>query len=50
MWWRWMPVSGLKNEKTRLYFYTGGSGFAVTLFLSAGLFTNGIMLLMRLMA
>ena len=32
MWWRWMPVSGLKNEKTRLYFYTGGSGFAATLF------------------
>lgn len=25
-------VSGLKNEKTRLYFYTGGSGFAATLF------------------
>lgn len=33
MWWRWMPVSGLKNEKTRLYFYTGGSGFAATLFI-----------------
>ena len=49
MWWRWMPVSGLKNEKQDFIFILGVAVLLLP-FLSAGLFTNGIMLLMRLMA